>query len=95
MLFKIFEMLSYDGIQYLDQSNVSQFTQKLPGRDSRQGQLIWFWRKLIFKILWHNWAQYVDKSIVSQFSKKNLLLEQYGPNLAQNYTTCIKCSRDF
>ena len=23
-------MLSYDGIQYLDQSNVSQFTQKIP-----------------------------------------------------------------
>ena len=74
MLSKIFEILSYDGIQYLDQSNVSQFTQKLPGRDSRQGQLIWFLRKLIFKILWHNGAQYVDKSIVSQFSKKNLLL---------------------
>ena len=26
---------------------------------------------------------------------KNLPLEQYGPNLVQNYTTCINCSRDF
>ena len=30
MLSKIFEMSWYDGIQYLDQSNVSQFTQKIP-----------------------------------------------------------------
>ena len=30
MLSKILEMLSYDGIQYLDQSNVSQFTTKIP-----------------------------------------------------------------
>ena len=29
MLSKIFKMLPYDGIQYLDQSNVSQFTQKI------------------------------------------------------------------
>ena len=29
MLSKIFEMLSYDGIQYLDQSNNGQFTQKI------------------------------------------------------------------
>ena len=29
MLSKIFEMLSNDGIQYLDQSKVSQFTQKI------------------------------------------------------------------
>ena len=29
MLSKVFEMLSYDGIQYLDQSNVCQFTQKI------------------------------------------------------------------
>ena len=29
MLSKNFEMLMYDGIQYLDQSNVSQFTQKI------------------------------------------------------------------
>ena len=43
MLSRIFEMLSYDGIQYLDQSNVSQFIQKFP---SRQGQLIWSWQKL-------------------------------------------------
>ena len=30
MLSKILEMLSYDWIQYLDQSNVSQFTPKIP-----------------------------------------------------------------
>ena len=30
MLSKIFEMSWYDGIQYLDQSNISQFTQKIP-----------------------------------------------------------------
>ena len=30
MLSKMFEMLLYDGIQYLDQSNVRQFTQKIP-----------------------------------------------------------------
>ena len=30
ILSKNFEMLLYDGIQYLDQSNVSQFTQKCP-----------------------------------------------------------------
>ena len=30
MLSKIFEMSWYDGIQYLDQSNVCQFTQKIP-----------------------------------------------------------------
>ena len=29
ILSKIFKMLPYDGIQYLDQSNVSQFTQKI------------------------------------------------------------------
>ena len=29
MLSKNFEMLSYDGIQYLDQSNVCQFNQKM------------------------------------------------------------------
>ena len=29
MLSKIFEMLSYDRIQYLDQSNNGQFTQKI------------------------------------------------------------------
>ena len=29
MLSKVFEMLSYDEIQYLDQSNVCQFTQKM------------------------------------------------------------------
>ena len=27
---KIFEMLSDNGITYLDQSNISQFTQKMP-----------------------------------------------------------------
>ena len=32
ILFKNFEMLLYDGIQYLDQSNVSQFTQKISFR---------------------------------------------------------------
>ena len=32
MLSENFEMLYYDGIQYLDQSNVSQFTQKFPSR---------------------------------------------------------------
>ena len=30
ILSKNFEMLLYDGIQYLDQSNVCQFTQKIP-----------------------------------------------------------------
>ena len=37
MLSKIFKILLYDGIQYLDQRNVSQFTQKIP---FRQGQFI-------------------------------------------------------
>ena len=32
ILSKNFEMLLYDGIQYLDQSNVSQFTQKISFR---------------------------------------------------------------
>ena len=30
MLFEKFEIFYYDGIQYLDRSNVCQFTQKLP-----------------------------------------------------------------
>ena len=30
MLFEKFEIFYYDGIQYLDQSNVCQFTQKIP-----------------------------------------------------------------
>ena len=30
ILSKNFEKLLYDGIQYLDQSNVGQFTQKIP-----------------------------------------------------------------
>ena len=46
-------------------------------------------------ILWHNGAQYLDKINVSQFSTKNILLEQYGPTLTQNCTTCINCSKDF
>ena len=102
ILSKNFEMLLYDGIQYLDQSNVSQFTQKTPFHaraiDLILAKIIQPYDSLsenFFEILWHNGAQYLDKKNVGQFSKKNLLLEQYGPNLAQNYTTCINCSRDF
>ena len=35
------------------------------------------------------------KVTLVNFPKKNLLLEQYGANLVQNYTTCINCSRYF
>ena len=86
ILSKNFEMLLYDGIQYLDQSNVSQFTQKIPLYAKAIGLIL---AKIIqpydspsenfFEILWHNGAQYIDKSNVSQFSKKNLLLENMGP----------------
>ena len=102
ILSKNFEMLLYDGIQYLDQSNVSQFTQKITFHaraiDLILAKIIQPYDSLsenFFEILWHNGAQYIDKSNVSQFSKKNLLLEKYGLNSAQNYTTCINCSRDF
>ena len=95
-------MLLYDGIQYLDQNNVSQFTKKIPFHakaiDLILAKIIQPYNSLsenFFEILWHNGAQYIDKSNFSQFSKKNLLLEQYGPNLTQNYTTFINCSRDF
>ena len=40
-----------------------------------------------FEILWHYAAQYIDESNVSQFLQNNIIFEQYGPNLAQNYAT--------
>ena len=40
-----------------------------------------------FEVLWHYAAQYIDESNVSQFLQNNILFEQYGPNLAQNYAT--------
>ena len=104
MLSKNFEMLMYDGIQYLDQSNVSQFTQNnsLPTK----GNLSYFGQnystscfmihsaRIFLRFFWHNGAQYIDKSNVN-FPKKNLLLEHYRPNLAQKYTTCIINCSDF
>ena len=50
----------------------------------------------LFKVLWHHEVQKIDKISLSHFSK-NLLLGQYGPNLAQNCTMLyqINCSRDF
>ena len=48
-----------------------------------------------FEILWHYVAQYIDKGNVSQFFQNNIIFEQYGPNLAQNYTTHINYSKDF
>ena len=102
ILSKNFEKLLYNGIQYLDQNNVSQFTQKIPFHVKAINFIL---AKVIqpydslfenfFGILCHNGAQHIDKSNVSQFSKKNLHLEQYGPNLAQDYRTCINCSSDF
>ena len=65
MLCKIFEMLLYDGIQHLDQSNVSQFTQKVPFQAKAidpisvkiiQPYVSWFTRENFFEILWHNGA---------------------------------------
>ena len=38
--------------------------------------------RICFEIVWRDGAQYRQK-------------EQYGPNLAQNYTTYINCSRYF
>ena len=102
ILSKNFEMLLYDGIQYLDQSNVSQFTQKITFHaraiDLILAKIIQPYDSLsenFFEILWHNGARHINKSNISQFSKKHLLLEQYGPNLTQNYTTCINCSKNF
>ena len=77
MLSEKFEIFYYDGIQYLDQSNVCQFTPKIP---STEGKLIPFEPKLsnlifddslsenFFEILWHFWTQYIDKSNISQYS---------------------------
>ena len=77
MLFEKFEIFYYDGIQYLDQSNVCQLTQKSP---STQRLLIPFGPKLsnlifhdslsenFFEVLWHFETQYIDKSNVSKFS---------------------------
>ena len=50
----------------------------------------------LFEVSWHYEIQKIDKVSLSYFSK-NLLLEQYEPNLAQNYTILhhIKCPRDF
>ena len=99
-------MLKYDGIQYLEQSNVSQFTQKFTF-DARRIDLIWariIPSHLMFhdslsvhspEILRHDGAKCIDKSDVSKFSKKNLLLEHYGPKLAKNDTSCIKYSGVF
>ena len=94
---KIFEMLSYDGIQCLDQNNVS-LPKKFP---SRQGQLIRFRPKLpnlmfhdsfsekFFEISWHNGVQCIDKNKVSQFSKKKapfgVIWAQSGPKLHNLY----------
>ena len=102
VLSKNLKMLLYDVIQYLDQSNVSQFTQKIlvhaRAIDLILAKIIQLYDSLsetFFEILWHNGARYIDKSKISQFSKKHLLLEQYGPSLTQNYTTCINCSKNF
>ena len=50
----------------------------------------------LFVVFWHNEVQKIDKISLNHFSK-NLLLGQYGPNLAQNCTMLhqINCSRDF
>ena len=50
----------------------------------------------LFEVLWHHEIQKIDKISLSHFSK-NLLLGQYRPNLAQNYTILygINYSRDF
>ena len=81
ILSKNFEMLLYDGIQCLDQSNVSQFTQKIPFHaraiDLILAKIIHPYDSLsekYFEIFWHNGEQYIDKSNVSKFSKKYLLL---------------------
>ena len=98
MLFEKFEIFYYDGIQYLDQSNVCQFTQNI-FFDARV--IVPFEPKLtnlIFHdslsekcvgVSWHFEKQYIDKSNVSQFS----FWDNMGPILAQNYT--IDWSRDF
>ena len=64
ILSKNFEMLLYDGIQYLDQSNVSQFTQKIPFHaraiDLILAKIIQPYDSLsenFFEILWHNGVQ--------------------------------------
>ena len=49
-----------------------------------------------FEVFWHHEVQKIDKVSFNHFSK-NLLLGQYGVNLAQNCTMSnqINCSRDF
>ena len=65
MLPENFEMLQYDGIKYLDQSNVSQFTQKIPFQarvvDPIWTKIIqlyipWLW-EFFLEILWHDGAK--------------------------------------
>ena len=78
MLSKNFEILkSYDGIQHLDQSNVSQFTKKRPFQAKAIDLILVKIIQLMFhdslsencfEILWHNGAQYIDKSILRPFS---------------------------
>ena len=50
----------------------------------------------LFEVFWHHEVQKIDKVSLNHFSK-NLLLGQYGPILAQNWTMLyqINCSRDF
>ena len=90
ILSRNFEMLLHDGIQYLDQTNVSQFTPKITFHaraiDLILAKIIQPYDSLsenFLKILWHNWAQYIDKSNVSQFQKKIPFWSNMGPILPQ------------
>ena len=88
-------MLLYDMIQYLDQSNVSQFTPKIPFHAKTMDfilvKIIQPYHSLsenFFEILCHNGAGYIDKSNVSQFSKKSLfgaMWTEFGPTLHNLY----------
>ena len=95
ILSKNFEMSLCDLIQYLDQSNVSQLTQKIPFYAKTIDFIL---AKIIqphdslsenfFEILWHNGTGYIDKSNVSQFSKKSpfgAIRAQFGPKLHNLY----------
>ena len=103
MLSKIFEMLSYDGIQYLDQSNNGQFTQKIL---FQANTIDLVWPKLsnlmfddslsenLFETLCHSGTQYMDKSNVSQFSEKKFSFWRNVGPLWPNITRLVSTAQE-
>ena len=100
--------MQYDGVPQFDQSNISQFTQKIPFQarttEAQLGpklQNIMSHDSLsedLLEVLWHDETQQINKSSASHFSKKIYFCGNMGsiwPKITQTYMTLTNCSRDF